>query len=515
MDNLLSQLSCSFSRSQTIVQGIDQDSALTLGGIKRRCHALGEELSSHQTKLLALHANNSVDWLIIDMACQQAGIGLVPLPTFFSDEQLRHIFDSTPIDGLLCEKPELFERIFGKGIESCHVANGIEARSEWRENIKLDNFTLFRIKPSVSTNIVPPQTGKITFTSGSTGRPKGVCLSNDQLINQAKILAKTLALKKPRHLCLLPLTTLLENIAGMYAPLLAGGKLIIPGLEEIGFEGSSSIKPKQFISIIDRVKPNSIILTPQLLVVLVAATNAGWKPPTSLIFVAVGGSRVSAILLQQARDGGIPAFEGYGLSECASVVSLNTPNTREAGSGKPLSHLKVTMIDNEIIVTGSTMLGYLGEPESRGKKSIATGDTGYLDDTGYLHVRGRKKNLLISSYGRNINPEWVESEMLAHSAFADCIVFGNAKPYCSALVSLRNPDDTDRTVQSLVDTVNSRLPDYARIARWCRLPKPLSAEKGLITDNGRPKREAIFSFYSDLINSLYSGDAEDAAHEVF
>lgn len=512
MISVLSRLKSSCLGSQLIAEGTTQGraqaQALTLDDLALRCDLFAEEFSRNKTKLLALHADNSIDWLVIDLACQQAGICLVPLPTFFSTEQLRHVFDSAAIDGLICENPELFERMFNNSVEHHRV--------ELPGNFGMDSFAFYRITPTANADALPPETGKITFTSGSTGKPKGVCLSNQQLVRQAEALAETLSLTSPRHLCLLPLSTLLENVAGNYTPLFSGGHVVIPSLTEIGFEGSSSVNPTLFIGMIDRVKPNSIILTPQLLTLLVAVTNQGWKPSTSLTFVAVGGGKVSTELLQRAQLVGIPVFEGYGLSECTSVVSLNTPNDyRHTSSGKPLSHLELQIIDGEIVVSGNTMLGYLGQPESWNKTSIHTGDNGYLDDAGYLHVNGRRKNLLISSYGRNINPEWVESEVLAEAAIAECVVFGDAQPYCCALLSTRNPDTPDDTVQAAINAANSRLPDYARIASWYRFPQALAAQRNLLTDNGRPKRDAIFYFYSDLIKRLYPDDVEEAAHGFF
>jgi long-subunit acyl-CoA synthetase (AMP-forming) len=355
--------------------------------------------------------------------------------------------------------------------------------------------------------VLPPGTGKITFTSGSTGRPKGVCLGNPQLLNQASALAAAAALERPRHLCLLPLSTLLENVAGVYAPLLTGGEVLVPGLAEVGFTGSSSLNSRVFLELLTRQQPESVILTPQMLHLLVTAAGQGWAPPAALRFVAVGGARVPPSLLQAAHARGIPAFEGYGLSECASVVSLNLPGASRPGScGRPLPHVRVAIEDREIRVAGNAMLGYAGEPDRWGQAEIATGDLGYLDADGFLHIDGRKKNLLISSYGRNIAPEWVESEVLAEAELGECLVFGDARPYCVALLYPRDPAAGDAAIQQSIDRCNAHLPDYARIRRWHRLSQPLAASKDLLTENGRPKRQAILARYQGVIDALYAAD---------
>jgi long-subunit acyl-CoA synthetase (AMP-forming) len=186
------------------------------------------------------------------------------------------------------------------------------------------------------------------------------------------------------------------------------------------------------------------------------------------------------------------------------VVSLNVPGSERPGScGRPLPHLDVEIDAGEIVVRGNAMLGYAGEPPSWHPEAVRTGDLGYFDADGYLFITGRSKNLLISSYGRNISPEWVESELQAESCLADCVVFGDARPYCVALLSPRDPAASDAMIQRAVDRCNARLPDYARVRQWHRLGQPLASAGDLLTENGRPKRPAILSQFSAVIESLY------------
>ena len=319
------------------------------------------------------------------------------------------------------------------------------------------------------------------------------------------MLASKIKIDKPRHLCVLPLSTLLENVAGVYAPILSHGEVIIPRQEELGFVGSALVDSQKLLATIQSVQPDSMILIPQLLLFLLNAIEQGWQCPDSLKFVAVGGSKVSVDLLNSAIESGIPVYEGYGLSECASVVSLNTPQAQHRGSvGQPLPGLEISFRDSEVIVSGNTMLGYVNEPDTWHGAEIETGDLGHIDEEGFLHIDGRKKNLLISSYGRNISPEWVESELLVSPLLAEAVVLGDAKPYCTALLTARSASTSDSEIQQIIGQINSSLPDYARVMAWHRLDKPLQGEGRFMTDNGRPRRKAINEAFSLEIDALYT-----------
>ena len=169
----------------------------------------------------------------------------------------------------------------------------------------------------------------------------------------------------------------------------------------------------RLLGCVTTARPDSLILVPELLRLLVAAAERGWPAPSSLRFVAVGGASVAVELLERAAAVGLPVFEGYGLSECASVVCLNTPESRRPGSvGRPLPHARVRVGDGgQLMVSGVTMRGYLGDRRARRASEWATGDLGEIDADGYVYVRGRLGNMYITSFGRNVAPEWVEREI--------------------------------------------------------------------------------------------------------
>jgi long-chain acyl-CoA synthetase len=465
---------------------------------------LAVNLRSLGVGMVGLYADNSPAWAMIDLACQFESVCLVPIPTFFSTAQIEHLLTSAGIDTLIYDTKL-----------SAALPPGVHTDGEPLP--EMAGLSVSRLQPT-TTPCLPPNTTKVTFTSGSTGVPKGVCLSFEQCLSVADSLAGAIGVNYPRHLSVLPLSTLLENIGGIYMPLLAGGESIVVSPAQLGMSGSSGLDSKAFLAALLRYQPNTLILVPQLLAVLDAALESGWQPPESLAFVAVGGARVSPTIVHRVRARGLPVYEGYGLSECASVVSLNSPaHDRPGSSGRVLPHVRVHVgngegeSEGEIEVSGNAFLGYLDQPASWDMPSVATGDIGSIDEDGYVTINGRSKNMIISSFGRNISPEWVESELMAGNRFAQVIVLGDSRPMCVALVLPVKADALECEIQAEIDRANAGLPDYARVGRWLCLSEPLSASNGLLTDNGRPRREKIEEQYAQKIDQLYTIIKESVA----
>ncbi len=487
------------------------ETAYTWKQLQRAVRRLVWRLRQDRVRLLALAADNVPAWVIADIACGVAGITLLPLPGFFAPGQLQHALDTVPVDALLHDAtlPQTVVAAQRPEPVASHRLLGLHYRRFARDEQAL----------SARADSLPAGTSKITFTSGSTGTPKGACLSAGHLEAVAtSIVAATQSCQITRHLCVLPLATLLENVAGVHAPLRSGAAVVLVPQQRLGFNGASGFSLPAFLDVLAHCRPQSLILIPQLLEALVMSAASGWKLPDSLRFVAVGGASVNPVLLERAWQFGIPAFEGYGLSECGSVVSLNTPGQRRNGSlGRPLPHVRVEIHDGEIQVFGPRFLGYAGDKASWLPQDditpLATGDLGHQDANGYLYFNGRRKNLLVSSFGRNISPEWVETQLAASACIAQSIVFGDSRPYCVALVQPRHPRISDGEIDASIATINAALPDYARVQRWARLSEPLARGSGLETDlltsNGRPRRAQIAQRFAATLEALYSASNDD------
>ena len=179
---------------------------------------------------------------------------------------------------------------------------------------------------------------------------------------------------------------------------------------------------------------------------------------------------------------------------------------RPGSVGRPLPHARVSVRDGELFVDGPHCLGYLGGDAPLVDGAIATGDLGHIDADGFVHVTGRRKHVFITAFGRNVSPEWVESELLQHTAFAQAVVHGEARPFNVAIVWPRDPALDDAALRRALDAVNRDLPDYARIGDVVRADAPFSVADGLLTANGRPRRDAILARYRDAVDARY-GDA--------
>lgn len=463
--------------------------SLDYAALCRGVAILADELRARRVRVLATQLDNAPAWVMADLAALAADVVHVPLPSFFTSAQCEHALHATGADAQL--------RPLDANDEGTTPSTVIVAGST----------LALQMRAAAAPVALPPGTAKITFTSGTTGQPKGVCLSAASMLAVADALAQALApLAIARHLCALPLPVLLENIAGLYAPLLAGATAVVLPGTQVGLTGSSRFDPASLQRAIDAAQAHSVIVLPQML-----RLWAGWRalarraaPAAPLKLVAVGGAHVGAAAIAQARAVGLPAYEGYGLSEGASVQALNLPGHDRPGSvGRPLPHARLRVsAAGELEIGGALMLGYVGEPSdeaaSTPRQWWPTGDLGRIDADGFVHVSGRRKNVLITGYGRNVSPEWVEAALQSQPAIAHAVVGGEGEDALWAVLWLSplaavSAGSLDAALAAAVARANAALPDYAQVGAWLHATLPFSVDSGLATANGRPQRAAVLA----------------------
>lgn len=474
------------------------------------------QFKQFQNPVIALCVENHPAWVVLDLAAMQAEVTLVPIPFFFSANQQLHALEDASVNYLITDRPAFYRDLLAQHILG-EAVFAIEDKMLTRFSLSLAKHDL-AVKLPMS---LPRHTAKITYTSGTTGSPKGVCLSTQSQLTVAQSLQVAVNLQADEvHLCMLPLSTLLENIAGIYAPLLSGATAVIFPANEVGIDlenaNNGGLNVQNMLNALLINKVNTAILTPELLLALTlqleALARTGEAVATDLRFLAVGGASVSPSLLARAHAVGLPVFEGYGLSECCSVVALNTEQQSKIGSvGKLLPHVSLQFAkDGEILVQGAIMLGYTHEAKPA-NAFYPTGDIGRLDSDGYLYIIGRKKNMFVTSFGRNVSPEWVERELKVSPFIAQAIVFGEAKPW-NTLIVTPSKNATTAQIQMAIDAVNANLPDYARVRQWFVTEAPFSKANQQLTDNGRLRRQVIWQHYQAKVNALYAPDLAKHSH---
>ncbi len=482
------------SRPDSIAIAGDQEN-MTYASLLQSINQLASLLPlNFLNNTLAIDLENHAAWAVLDLAVMPHHTVTLPIPPFFSDAQILHALEDAGATALITDQPERYQAILGDKLQ---IITSLTLAGKSLKLLTLD----------VEPKALPKDTAKVTYTSGTTGTPKGVCLKTQSMTTVAKSIVSATALRADnRHLSVLPLATLLENVAGLYANLLVGGATHLHSAKAVGFNGSQ-FDIHALINALRTAQATTAILMPGMLAALVAAYETGIEPLQDLRFIAVGGASVAPALLQRADKLGLPVYEGYGLSESNSVVALNTANARNIGSvGKPLPHLQIKVNpDHEIMVKGANYLGYIGHTAPT-DDWLPTGDIGSIDQDGYLFISGRKKNLFITAFGRNVSPEWIERDLCHTSVIQQACVFGEAKPWNTAVI-VANAETDDMAIDLAIASVNEQLPEYAQISRWIRADSPFTVSNQQLTPNGRLKRDHIWQHYQHPIDVLYSTQA--------
>jgi long-subunit acyl-CoA synthetase (AMP-forming) len=479
----------------------DGQRELGYGAVHRAVAECAGALRARGARTVAIDADNGLAWAIADLGTLSAHLPCVPLPGFFSSSQRRHVLVDAGVDILVTGRPDASaDWLAASGIRFVRLSD---------LSLAGNDLACFRID-AIGRPALPSGTAKVTYTSGTTGAPKGVCLGGAALAQVAASIAQVCQLgTADRHVSLLPLSTLLENVCGLYANLLAGATCVLPPLASAGIYGAAGLDATRVVAALHAGRATTTIMTPQILLAAIDALTEG-TPCPRLRFLAVGGAPLHPSHIDRAMALGLPVYEGYGLSECASVVTLNHPLAARPGSvGRPLPHAQVTIArDGEVLVSGATTLGYCGAADS-GQHVWHTGDVGYLDRDGFLYLTGRKRNIFITSFGRNVSPEWIEAELTAAPAILQAWVWGEGKPWNAAIITPA-PRRARAEVAAAIEQANRVLPDYGRVHAWIPSHQPFSFESGELTANGRLRRDVLLDRYRHALAALY----QESHHHV-
>lgn len=162
--------------------------------------------------------------------------------------------------------------------------------------------------------------------------------------------------------------------------------------------------------------------------------------------------------------------------------------------------------EGEIEISGRDFAGYLGGPSTPAGGWLGTGDLGAIDEDGFVSITGRASSVIITSYGRNVSPEWPEGLLLECPTVAQVAVFGESRSHLVAVV-VPAAGASDAAIEQAIALTNRRLPDYARIGAWHRAFEAFTPGNGLATVNGRLRRDAVLTRYRSRVDQLYESES--------
>ena len=371
----------------------------------------------------------------------------------------------------------------------------------------------------------PLSLATIRYTSGTTGEPKGVMFNFNQLRWMGEVLTTLLPWKdrnsEMRYLSFLPMSHVVEGILAAYAPycMLCRAKVYYLTDFQMLTRALPQVRPTVFFSVprfyeklweqIEQNRLGQRVLKMsdgwlrQLLGRMLRKAvlrKAGLDKCSQLL---VGSAPISEQLLQRFRTLGIEIHNAYGQTE-APLITLNRLGDNVIPSiGTPLPDTTVgTLPDGEIVVEGPQVaLGYYQlESDTFSDGKLFTGDLGHVAADGHVYIGGRKKDMLITSYGKNVNCTKIEQRLTQIPCVQQAVLVGEQRPYCTAL--LWTSGDTS-TLQADIDLMNEALSHPEQVRRWRIIDKPLSIGSGELTPNLKVKRNVVLEHYQQEVNALY------------
>lgn len=539
---------------------------------------------------IAICAYNGADWVTADFAIAKLGAIVVPVYHTLSPQSVAYVLRDSGAKMVFVENARIFEmleRIRGDlpvlRTVVVFAPLGLEGRtgSVTFDEIKTGQGLRCEIARaddhvSAPAEPAPDDIATIVYTSGTTGDPKGVVLTH------AGIVANTVAgIKRfgvgpdDVFLSVLPMGHMLEKIAGCYSHLFAGSTIVYGGGISNIIEDAGRFRPTNLAVVprivekvyeaaaqrVDRSSPLRRRVVRSAITNLNCRANLGYRgkrvPPVlglkcwfydravaakfrqiaggRLRFVVCGGAPLDKKIAKLLLILGINIVEGYGLTEASLTVSTCTIEDNQLGTvGKPYPEVEVRIGENqEILVRGpSLMKGYYKRPEDTARAIdqdgwLHTGDQGRFDDRGNLMITGRIKEILVTSYGKNIGPAFIEGEITRSSYIDQAMLCGDRQKYLTALIVpnrkmvesyadrnnlwmgdypdlLKNQAVRQLIADEIEKTTASSSP-YEKVKNFALLPEGFTVENDLLTPTLKLRRARIEQRYAAEIAALYSG----------
>lgn len=429
---------------------------------------LGEQ-GSH----VAVVGDSSYPWLVSYYGTVNSGSVAVPLDANLPAEELCELIDRSDATVLVYDKAraQTAELSFEKCPKLKHRI-AVNAGEELPEGIvSFENF-LAGQEPGFSHSPQPEDLATIMFTSGTTGKSKGVMLTHRNLAENAT------ALDMGYEPGIVLLTVLpIHHAYCLSMDILKGASI-----------GAVICINDSLLRVLKNIKlfePNIILMVPLMIETFAKKLEeTDWLPAPiikakvfgkQLHTICSGGAYLNPDYLKRFQKYGITILQGYGMTECAPVISTNASNDKKDGSiGKCMPNCQVKVVDEELWVKGSSVMqGYYHMPEETAETLedgwLKTGDLGYVDEDGFLFLTGRKKNLIITPNGENVSPEELENK-IGSARLVQEILVREKDGVIEAEVfpdmeyaSKKKIKDVEAEVRKIVDDYNDKAPLYKRV----------------------------------------------------
>jgi long-chain acyl-CoA synthetase len=520
---------------------------------------------------VAILGGTCPDWTVADCAALLAGATVVPIYQTNPPEECAYVLAHSGARAVICEDAEQLAKV-----------NAIRHECPALEYVLcFDDFATLRRRGLDGTHesvvavrlaeVHTDDVATIVYTSGTTGPPKGCKLTHANCLFTARAYERELALTSPLTIFMfLPLAHALARMVQMVSLDVGGTLAYWRGDSRLLLEDLAEARPTHFPSVprvFEKVHTQALaqaaaggpvqrrIFDAALAIGLRTrrAERAGGANPALRAAHAVADrlvlTKVRALFggeLRVALTGAAPiardvldffdacgvlVLEGYGMSETCAAGTLNTPGALRFGSvGRPLRGTDVRIAqDGEVLMRGPHVFaGYHDDERSTAEALhggwLATGDLGELDGAGFLHITGRKKDLIITSSGKNIAPAVIEAALRESRWISQAVVYGDQRSYLVALLTLDEeqapalaaklnlaPDlavlAADPRVHDLlaleVEAANDRFARIEQIKRFAVLDHDLTERAGELTPTLKMRRPVVYDRYADRIAALY------------
>jgi long-chain acyl-CoA synthetase len=535
---------------------------------------------------VAILSDNRPEWLFVDLGAQALGARSVGIYQTNPPADVAYILQDCGARLLFCEDQEQVDKAVACAAETPGVERVVVF--DPRGTRGLDDPRLLAWSDFLAAAGEPPAgwyegqlaardpdaPAMIVYTSGTTGPPKGAMLSNRNVLEGGEEICREMGLgERDSLLSYLPLCHVAEKIFTVFLPLTAGCTVhfgesietVTADLREVSptvFLGVPRIWEKLHAGITLRMKDASWLkrtlfrwFTRRSIAIAERRLAGGlrlldrvlFRLGDLLVFRALqerlglrrcrlpisGAAPISPELLRWFHAVGVPIHEGYGQTEGAGISHFNRPGAIRLGTvGRPVPGVFCrTAGDGEILIRGANVFrGYLNRPDATRETVdedgwLHTGDVGEVDADGYLSITGRKKEILITSGGKNLSPEKIENALKTSPFIKEAVALGDGKNFVAALVQIEYDAVSDWAtrrgiahtsyadlaarpeVMALVDDeiarANEQLARVEQVRSFRILPKELHQDDGELTATQKVRRRHVLSAYGELVTAMY------------